>query len=192
MPYGYLLLVPLLFFFFFLLSQLWAEVVCRTRPEEVLELRLGLSWRLGQKELRAPLYSWRPGKNLMERWESARRKGRIPALAPGDWRFFLRLGSRLLKAATLRASGRLRLGTGDAGGTGFAVGLFWSVLGLTQALAKAVCREADIGLRIEPEFTRAELEIDARCILSVPVIHIISTAARGLTYFKKARQLEPK
>jgi hypothetical protein len=121
----------------------------------------------------------------MERWKSARRKGQIPSLGPGDWKLFLRLGIPLLKAATLRASGRLRLGTGDAGGTGFAVGLFWSVLGLAQALAKAACRDADIGLRIEPEFTRAELEIDARCILSVPVIHIISAAARGLTYLRR-------
>jgi len=157
-----------------------------------LELRFGLSWRIGKRELRAPLYRWRLDGRLIERWESARRNGRIQTLEAKDWTFFLRLGSWLLKAATFRASGRLRVGTGDAGGTGFAVGLFWSILGIVQAMAKAVCREAQIGLKIEPEFTRAELEIDAKCILSVPVIHIISAAARGLTYFSKARRLEPK
>lgn len=194
--YGYLLLLlllllaPLLFFFF--LSQLWAEIVCRTLPEEVLDLRFGLSWRLGERELRVPLYCWRPVGKLIKRREPARDEDKIPALSANDWPLLLRQGSRLLKSATFRASGRLKVGTGDASCTGFTVGLFWSSLGIVQTLAKTVCREAEIRFKIEPEFTRAGLEIDARCILSVPVIHIISVAARGLTYFNKARHLESK
>lgn len=182
MPYGYFGVAPLLLFILFLAARIRLELVYCTCPQEEFALRLGLLWQVRRCQIRLPFYTWRPGAGggqpsarLGGRWWGAR-------VRLADTRFLLRLAAGLLQRLELEAEGWIRFGTGDAATTGFASGLIWSGLGLAQALAQQVLRRSRIRIQLEPEFARGCLEVDLKCIAAVPVTHIISVAARALTY----------
>ncbi|NLY50411.1 MAG: DUF2953 domain-containing protein [Firmicutes bacterium] len=194
MVYTLLILVPVIIFFALLTSSAWVEACFLSPSQPALRLRFGLNW--GWKERRLVwLTVWRfssdtSSPSTTEERKKATKKGGFKL--PLSLRTLLSLLLKLLSGVRLNLTGRIRFSTGDPASTGLAAGAAWSFVGLGQSFIRTFCRGDRIKIELVPEFEEPLFEADIRCIVSVPVAHIISVGAQVVTYLRKEQVVKKK
>ena len=180
--YLFLVFAPWLLILF-LVSTLWLEV---TTEKTAVRLRLGISWQWSRYRLAIPLYRSRPLAASLPQKPAAKTSSKSPAtseLVKLSWRFL----QSLMPHVAIHIQGAVTVGTGDAAETGFLIGIIWQLLGLANAAMRIALKETTIRLKIEPEFNAVCLKANIRCIVFLPVLHIIIAVAQTIKYWLSIR-----
>lgn len=80
-----------------------------------------------------------------------------------------------------------RFGTGDAGKTGMICGAFWTLLGNTYAFLCRFFKVEFPDVQLEPDFEKKIFEIEARGIIKIRPVHIITATIRGFKVYDKLK-----
>lgn len=78
-------------------------------------------------------------------------------------------------------------GTGDAGKTGMICGAFWTLLGNAYAFLCRFFRLDFPEVNLEPDFEKKVFEIEARGIIKIRPVHIITATIRGFKVYDKLK-----
>jgi hypothetical protein len=88
--------------------------------------------------------------------------------------------------SSLDVSGSIVIGTGDAAATGILTGIMWQILGWAKAVSQAVMTSGTFKVTIEPRFNTVVFNVNIRCIVFLPLLHIITAVVRTVKHLSRS------
>ncbi len=170
----------------FLMSSFWLELVIE---KSTIKLRLGIGWQCFRRRIKIPVYYFHhrvtrlPKRATTQTSATGLTMSSLVNLSRLS-RIFLQ---SILPHVTMHVQAAVTVGTGDAAATGLRIGIIWQLLGFVNAFMQTALTAGHIDLKLKPEFNVACLEANIRCIVFLPMFHIITATVQTIKYWFRIR-----
>lgn len=179
----FLIVLGLLALLLLLAGTLWIELVITCSSNN---LRFGLCWHWSKYQVAIPLYQFQLRTAQPPATTGTRRHyktgGRLRSARP----VLLTFVRFIMPYSSLDVSGSIVIGTGDAAATGILTGIMWQILGWAKAVSQALMTSGTFKVTIEPRFNTVVFNVNIRCIVFLPLLHIITAVVRTVKHLSRS------